>query len=169
MTGSVEDEPRFEGGFNHSNAVDKKPWRLPAVAALVVSVAALWLGWLLIWENNHPAASAARGTRSAGAAERLKAVHELESTGLDDAGVAIPALISCLKDPDAGVRAAAAMGIIPVMSNVNTRSDGAEIARAAVSALRESLKDSDAAARERREGVVVGRHCLRGLAQGHRP
>jgi HEAT repeat protein len=147
MTGSVEDEPRFEGGLDQSIVVDKKPWRHSAVAALVISVVVLWLGWLLMWENNHPAASAARGTQRATAAERLKAVHELEGTGPGDPEVAVPALIACLKDSDAEIRAAAAMAMISATSNVHASSDGAKIAREAVSALRESLKDSDAAVR----------------------
>ena len=85
--------------------------------------------------------------QSAEASERLKAIRELEGTGRADSAVAIPALINCLKDPDAQVRAAAAMAMVPVMSGAGTTETGNNDVHAAVSALREGLKDSQAPTR----------------------
>ena len=89
-------------------------------AALAIGVVALWLLSRFFWESQHPAASAARRMQSAEASEPLKAIRELEGSGRADSAVAIPALINCLKDPDAQVRAAAAMAMVSVVSGVGT-------------------------------------------------
>jgi HEAT repeat protein len=115
-------------------------WR--QVVLVVGCIALCCWAKLSLHDNNHPAASAARGLWSFQASSRLAAVRELERCGRDDTEVAIPALIKGLGDSDAEVRVASAVALVSVVPGV----DGVSATREkdvldAVNALLKALKD----------------------------
>jgi HEAT repeat protein len=136
--------PEFEGEAEGAERrFSRSRSGVPGLVALMLSGVVLFLVWLSLWERNHPAAAAARGMRKAEVAGRLKAIHELEHLGVEDAEVAIPALIAGLSDSNAGVRSAAALALVVVINGAaRTETGGVEV-RDAIKALLESLKDPE--------------------------
>ncbi len=119
-------------------------WRL---VILALGVGVVFLGWRIYWEMNHPAARLARRVNEGDTSARIAVIHQLANVGKEDALVAIPALVACLGDPDAEVRAAAAMGLVAVTQAVGPAESTRDEVRDVVRALIGSLKDSQPAVR----------------------
>ncbi len=111
------------------------------MATLVLAIGLGLLAWRIHWDSKHPAAGTARKIHSGDVGERIAAIQQLANIGKEDAEVAIPALVSCLGDPDAGVRAAAAMGLASVIQVAGSAGAAQNEVRNAVRALIGTLKD----------------------------
>ena len=139
---------KWEEETEGAERTSSRSWSgLPGLAALALSGVVLFLAWMGLWEQSHPAAAAARGMWKADTAVRLKSVHELEHLGADDPEVAIPALITGLSDSVAGIRSEAASALVTVINGAGKTEVGWSEARDALEALLESLKDPDPAVR----------------------
>jgi HEAT repeat protein len=108
----VPDDEEAEAGSGRRRG---RGWGLTGLFALAISGLVLYLAWLLMWERSHPASPAARAVQAGEVAGRLRAVADLERLGPEDPDVAFPALIAALDDPNADVRAAAALALVTVI------------------------------------------------------
>jgi HEAT repeat protein len=131
---------------------------LPLMALVACCGAFFWVA-RTAWEDrdfDHTSLrESVRALRSRDVKERLSAALELGQLGASAIDVAAPALITALKDPEAGVRAAAAEGLGRVVS-------APAEARAAVRALVDALHDGDPAVR------AAAADALRAVAIIHR-
>src|SRR5262249_10302377 len=117
--------------------------------SLGISGLVLYVAWCVVWERSHPAATPARGMRQGGAAARLKAMHEVERIGPQDAEVALPALIGGLSDPDPRNRVEAARGLVAVIQGLEAANSDPELVHDAVMALLGRTADSQPDVRTR--------------------
>jgi HEAT repeat protein len=106
----------------------------------VVLAAVAW-SWLHLWDHYHPAAPAGRRLWSGAPEERVAAVADLARFGRDDTDVAIPALLECLTDRDARVRAAAAMAFVSVVPGTRGEEPRTEHISESAAALFKSMND----------------------------
>src|SRR5262249_15515916 len=113
------------------------------VIMLVLCGVAAFLIWRSVWDSRHPALAAARGLHSATPTQRLAAISELSEQASPESAEAIGPLAAALKDPDAGVRAAAAQAVGLIGSYSARSAPHADLIRDAVSRLLESLKDPE--------------------------
>lgn len=114
---------------------------------LVASCGVMLWAVRYLWESQHPAIAVARRLQARNAAERLKAIRDLESISLDDCTEGIPPLITLLGDSAAGVRAAAASALGSLGGNAVKTGAGTNEVSVAVTALLVSLNDQVAAVR----------------------
>ncbi len=141
-----------EPGASRSEEADQaeRPRRLRpriqvrSLVVLGIGIGVLALGWRIIWERKHPAAASARKLQQGDAGARILVIHELEGLGRVDPEVAIPALVVGLEDPDATVRAAAAMALVSATNGAGAVESAYGEVRDAVGALIRSLKDERA-------------------------
>jgi len=107
------------------------------------------LGWTIqaVLRDNRAAKEAIRAMRSRYPSERVDGILELQTSGIGDGAIAIPALTAALRDPDPTVRAAAAQAIGPIGTAARGSDSGGGSLSAAVAALLGSLKDPESAVR----------------------
>src|SRR5262249_40580588 len=146
-------------GPQQEPAIAPRTWRLQVgILPLMVLVACcgvlLWVA-RTAWENrdldHSMVQNSVRALQSRDATQRLSAARDLGHLGFSAHDAAVPALIVTLKDPDAGVRSAAAEGLVQVVS------EPAE-ANAVLRALVAALQDRDPAVR------IASADVLRALA-----
>ena len=116
---------------------------------LVVGGLIVYLAWCVLWEQDHPASSAARKIHKGDAAARLDAIRELARVGPEDPEVALPALSDALTDPVPGNRLAAIEAVLMVIQGVGPNGSCPEEVGVAVMALMGLLPDSQPAIRAR--------------------
>jgi HEAT repeat protein len=106
----------------------------------------LWAGRML-WENRHPAISAARGLESGDTSERVDAAHALAATGARDPVRSLPPLIAAIGDREAQVRIATAEALGAIGSSAIGTASCGEAVPAAIRGLERLLKDRDPSVR----------------------
>jgi HEAT repeat protein len=100
-----------------------------------------------LWENGHPALVAARGLTAGSASERIDAIRLIVEVGVQDSGVAIPALIAALADPEVEIRVEAADALKLVAFEAISTGTAPDAVRSAIAALNGSLNDPHRAVR----------------------
>jgi HEAT repeat protein len=110
--------------------------------ALIVSCGLMFWALRVVWENQNPAVRAVKGLDAANAADRLMAVHELQTADPKATSGAIVPLISRLGDAESTVRAAAAEALGTIVAQPGTANSLVPTeARAASAALLKALRD----------------------------
>jgi hypothetical protein len=106
-----------EGGAGEPR---RRPAVLPTVVALAFCGGAIFFSWRVLWDNNHPVVTAARGLQARTPSARITAVNELNGLGFAHGGEVLHCLIPALGDPDAGVRAVAARTVGLIVNHALT-------------------------------------------------
>jgi HEAT repeat protein len=119
---------------------------LRMLIALVACCAAVFWSARVVWQST-PANGWARSLRSGNAADRLAAARQLGSIEPGEAGVAIPALISVLGDPDEEVSTTAARSLGSAGLAAIRTPTGRQQLHAAAEALTRALTDRRVAVR----------------------